>query len=414
MKILEDSLEILKEKFICDRCLGRQFSQLLIGLTNEERGKSIRNIIAMLIDSKSIDYSKIELSNFYGFRFRHNTDFSNLKKPDKCFICNSLLDNLDVFAKKAEKKLKKIEFNNFLVGSKVPADIIEREEKLWEKIGIDYVESIKSEINRELGKRLWKIIRKPVSFKNPDVLIIADFEKNDAEIIINSLYILGYYKKLARGIPQSKWGTPGKYKTSVQEIVAKPIMKATKGKNNSFHGCGREDVNARCLDWRPFVIEIIEPKIRNISFGKIEKQINKSRKVKVSGLKVSNKFTVRRIKSEASDKTYRVLVKFKKPVGKKELKKLKSLVGVISQRTPERVVHRRADLIRRRLVKELKYKQINKKAIELKIKASAGLYIKELITGDKGRTKPSVSEILDNEAIPKDLDVIKIERPKGL
>lgn len=413
MKILEDSLEILKEKFICDRCLGRQFSQLLIGLTNEDRGKSIRSVIAMLIDSKSIDYSKIEPSNFYGFKF-HKTDFSNLKKPDKCFICNNILDNLDVFAKKAEKKLKKIEFNNFLVGSKVPADIIEREEKLWEKIGIDYVESIKSEINRELGKKIWKIIRKPVNFKNPDILIIADFEKNDAEIIINSLYILGYYKKLARGIPQSKWGTPGKYKTSVQEIVAKPTMKATKGKNNSFHGMGREDVDARCLDWRPFVIEIIGPKIRNINFREIERQINKSKKVKVSGLKVSNKFTVRRIKSEASDKTYRVLVKFKKPVEKKELRKLKSLVGVISQRTPERVAHRRADLIRKRSVKDIKYRQINKKTVEFKIKTSAGLYVKELITGDKGRTKPSVSEILDNEAMPKELDVIKIDKPKGL
>ena len=414
MKILENSLEILKEKFICDRCLGRQFSQLLLGLTNEERGKSIRSFSAMLIDGKLIDYSKIEPNNFYGFKFKQNKDFSNLKKPDKCHICNNLLDNLDSFAKKADEKLKKIEFNTFLVGSKVPPEILEKEEKLWEKIGIEFVESIKSEINRELGKKIWRIIKKPVNFKDPNVLVIANFEKNDAEIVINSLYILGYYKKLARGIPQSKWGTPGKYKTSVQEIVAKPIMKVTEGKNNSFHGMGREDVDARCLDWRPFVIEIIEPKIRNINFRKIEKQINKSRKVKVKGLKISNKFTVRRIKSEASDKTYRILVKFKKPIKKQELRKLKNLIGIINQRTPERVVHRRADLIRKRAVKNLNYKYINKKTIELKIKASAGLYVKELVTGDKGRTKPSVSEILNNEAIPKNLDVIKIERPKGL
>ncbi len=48
------------------------------------------------------------------------------------------------------------------------------------------------------------------------------------------------------------------------------------------------------------------------------------------------------------------------------------------------------------------------------MKASSGLYIKELITGDNGRTKPSVSELLEIKAIPKDLDVLKIESPKDL
>ena len=92
------------------------------------------------------------------------------------------------------------------------------------------------------------------------------------------------------------------------------------------------------------------------------------------------------------------------------MKKLKNLIGVIQQRTPERVAHRRADLIRKRVVKELKYKQINKKTIELTVKTTAGLYVKELVTGDKGRTKPSVSELLNVETTPKDLDVIKIEK----
>jgi tRNA pseudouridine synthase 10 len=409
MELIEKSVKIL-EKNLCNNCLGRFFSGLLSGYTNEERGKFIRTLIAMMIDSKSIDYSKIEPSNFFGFKFRINKEFL-VSKPEKCFLCNNLFEELDDYAKKAVKKLKDIEFNNFLVGSVIPAEILGKEEKLWEITGIDYVESIKSEVNRELGKKIWNIIKKPVNFKNPNIVILLDLEKKDIEIKINSLFILGYYKKLKRGFPQCKWGTPGKYKTSIQEMVAKPIMKVTKGKNNYLHGFGREDVDARCLDWRPFVIEIAEPKIRNFNFKDIEKKIDKRIKVKL--LKVSDKFTVRRIKSEMGDKTYRLIVKFKKPVKKNELKKLKSLVGVINQRTPTRVAHRRADLIRKRLVKDLKYKQINKKAIELTVKATSGLYVKELVTGDNGRTKPSVSELL-NEAVPKNLDVIKIERPKNL
>jgi len=219
---------------------------------------------------------------------------------------------------------------------------------------------------------------------------------------------------LKRGVPQCKWGTPGKYKTSIQQIIAKPIMKFTKGKDNSFHGAGREDVDARCLDWRPFVIEINEPKKRYINLKNIEKLINKNKKVNIKGLKFSNKNVVRRIKTETGDKIYRILVKLNKSIEESDLKKLKNLIGVISQRTPKRVAHRRADLIRRRKVKSVKWKQLNRKTIELKIKTSAGLYIKELVTGDKERTKPSVAEILDVEAIPKDLDVIKIEKPKNL
>jgi tRNA pseudouridine synthase 10 len=195
-------------------------------------------------------------------------------------------------------------------------------------------------------------------------------------------------------------------------MVAKPILKVTKGKNNFFHGYGREDVDARCLDWRPFVIEISEPRIRNFNLRKIEKQIDK--RVKIKLLKTADKFTVIRIKTEMGDKTYRVKVKLSKPVEKNELKKLKSLIGLIHQRTPVRVSHRRADLIRKRVVKTLRYRQINKKTIELTVKTNAGLYVKELVTGDTGRTKPSVAELLNVEAKPKDLDVIKIDKPKNL
>ena len=410
--MIEDILKIL-EKPLCDSCLGRFYYGLLAGYSNENKGKIIRTLIAMMIDGKLIDYSKIDSSNFNGFKFKNNKDFIP-KSKEKCFLCNDLFESLDNHSKKAVKKLEKIEYNNFSVGSLVPAEVLNKEEKLWEMTGIEYVESIKFDLNRELRNKIANLVKKPANFEKPDIVLLFDFEKGDVEVKINPLFILGYYKKFDRGIPQSKWGTPGKYKTSVQEIVAKPLMKITEGRENAFHGYGREDIDARCLDWRPFVIEVIEPKVRNFSLKKIEKKINKSKKVSIKLLKVTDKFTVRRIKSEMGDKTYRMIVKFNKPVEKKELKKLKSLIGPISQRTPMRVAHRRADLVRRRLVKELKYKQIDKKTIILTVKGSAGLYVKELVHGDEGRTKPSLAELLNVKAVPKSLDVIKIERPKNL
>ena len=84
---LDKSMKIL-DRYLCNHCLGSQFAGLLTGYSNEQRGKMIRNISAMMIDSENIDYSKIDPSNFYGFRFRENKKFSKkVKKPGKCWMC---------------------------------------------------------------------------------------------------------------------------------------------------------------------------------------------------------------------------------------------------------------------------------------------------------------------------------------
>lgn len=408
-----DKVSKVMERNLCDHCLGRMYSQLLTGYSNNERGRIIRNFIAMLIDSKSVDYSNLDMSNFYGFTFKENKSAVGAGK-EKCWLCNDMFEKVDAMAQKAHRKLSKIDYSNFLVGTRIPIDIAEKENKLWEEVGIEYVESIKSELNREVGKRIEALTGKTAEFKNPEVVVMADFAANDALLQVNSLYVLGYYQKMVRGIPQCKWGTPGKYKSSVQEIIARPFVKSAKGTGNFFHGMGREDIDARCLGWRPFVVEVSEPKIRKIDLRKMEKEIAKSKKIRVRNLKFCNRFTVVRIKSEKGDKSYSVTVLFDRPVAKKDLKKLKGMVGMISQRTPQRVSHRRADLVRKRMLKELDYKVISAKKIQLMVRTAAGMYVKELVSGDSGRTQPSVAGVLGVKATPKDLDVTSVEAPKNL
>ena len=62
-----------------------------------------------------------------------------------------------------------------------------------------------------------------------------------------------------------------------------------------------------------------------------------------------------------------------------------------------------------RTVKEIHYKQLGPKSLELIMKTEAGTYVKEFISGDGGRTKPSVSEFLGVSAVCKELDVIKVK-----
>ncbi|HDM05791.1 MAG TPA: tRNA pseudouridine(54/55) synthase Pus10, partial [Candidatus Aenigmarchaeota archaeon] len=396
MRLLEKVVEILKDGYVCDRCLGRQFSQLLSGLSNEERGRILRYYLAMLIDS-GLEV-KVNKTNFYGIKF-HNRKVK-VRKPKKCSVCLGIFDELKKKVKQIVKELKKYEFETFLIGCKLTPELVEREEKIWSKVGIEWCESIKAEINRELGKEIEKLTGKKMNRRMPDITVIVDLNTDSIELDVRSIFIYGKYQKLVRGIPQTKWKRK-RYRTSVQEIIEKPLLRQTKAERSKFHGSGREDIEVRCLGWRPFVIELIRPKKRKIDLKKIREEINKSKKVKVKDLKFVGREIVRRVKFADHDKTYRAIVTFEKPLS--NLERLRILKGrIIEQQTPIRVLRRRSDKIRKRVVKDLKYKLLGKKKVEFIIKAQAGLYIKELITGDEGRTKPSIAEILQN--IPRKIE----------
>ena len=71
----------------------------------------------------------------------------------------------------------------------------------------------------------------------------------------------------------------------------------------------------------------------------------------------------------------------------------------LAQRTPDRVAHRRADLIRRREVVDVHEPIIetgtdNTTEIELTLRCESGTYVKETIHGDNGRTQPSIASLL--------------------
>jgi tRNA pseudouridine synthase 10 len=80
----------------------------------------------------------------------------------------------------------------------------------------------------------------------------------------------------------------------------------------------------------------------------------------------------------------------------------------VKQQTPTRVAHRRADLTRPKRVKSISWKPLPKGSVEFIIRGEAGLYVKELISGDNGRTRPSFSSVLGTPAKTEELDVVKI------
>ena len=242
--------------------------------------------------------------------------------------------------------------------------------------------------------------------KNPDITVLYDLKKDKVTLNVRSVFIYGKYQKLVRNMPQTTWKTRI-YPVSVQDIIAKPFMKQTEAEVHRLHGCGREDVNVKCLGWRPFILELMNPRRRKVRLTEARTRVNKSSKVKIKDLKLANKRMVTRLKSMKPDKTYRAEIVFEKPL--ENLEQIKTLENsVINQQTPIRVLRRRTDLLRRRRIKDIKYKTLNKRKLELTVTTQTGTYIKELIHGDEGRTQPNIAELINNKVKSIKLDVINI------
>ncbi|MCD6381506.1 MAG: hypothetical protein J7L43_00820, partial [Candidatus Aenigmarchaeota archaeon] len=224
MEKLYKNLRYLLENYcLCDNCLGRTVAQLLHGIDNKERGKVIRYFFGFLSDSNEI---KIKNCNLANVPLRNGREIIQ----EKCYVCRGLLGRINEIAKKVVDKINKsnIEFSTFLVGCKLSNSILKRDEEIRKIVGIEYGESIKREINRGVGKIIESKTKKKFSLQKPELEILIDFRKNKIALKPRSVFIVGYYKKLKRGIPQAKWvledGTK-KYRTSIQEIIEKVVIK---------------------------------------------------------------------------------------------------------------------------------------------------------------------------------------------
>ncbi|HEY3362609.1 MAG TPA: tRNA pseudouridine(54/55) synthase Pus10 [Methanosarcina sp.] len=430
MDVLEISKKILHEGPICDNCLGRQFAKLSTGLSNRERGQALKLTLVLegdrIYKTENNDSLLNELVLCSSFARK---TLGTGGEDEQCWVCLDLFKKIDEWADEAAKALEDLEYSTFLVGTKVSGLLSENEEILWAEVGTAYAEQLKTELNREVGKRIAEKVQKDVDFENPDITITLDLAKNKLELQVRSVYVLGRYRKLIRGIPQTRWPcrkckgkgcescnfTGKQYQESVDELIKEPVIEAFQAIDTAFHGSGREDIDALMLgSGRPFVVEAKFPKRRSTDLEELMRSINEKAagKVEVRELSFVGKGMIETLKSSKADKTYKLKVTFKEPVSEEKLKSsLEALSDIeISQQTPRRVVHRRADLVRKRHVHSIKLDELTEEGYAfITVNCEGGLYVKELISGDEGRTKPSLSELLGIPALVEDLDVVKVD-----
>jgi tRNA pseudouridine synthase 10 len=440
MDILEKALTMLSKNPLCDHCLGRQFALLGYNMENEDRGKALKLSLTLqasaLYSAKNAEgVKRLKVLAVNGFSSEAQDTLHHLKKrvPKKgsskmCFLCEDKFKLFDGLTQKALSALENYEYGSFLVGVELPVAVEEREDEFKAAFSVIYGESIRHEFGRLLGKRIGELTGKTTEYLKPDIAIIVNPFAEKVRLQVNPLFVAGRYRKLVRDIPQSKWfcsscrgkgcekcgGTGKMYPESVEELVSKPLLAAAQGEKTSFHASGREDIDARMLgNGRPFVIEVSKPKKRFLDLKKLEVAVNADAvgKVEVSGFRFSDRDVVRRLKKgESAQKEYRMLIDFENAVSEEGLRLLEEQLSgsSIRQQTPLRVLHRRADLVREKYIYEVKVKKVSLKRAEMKIRCQGGLYVKELVSGDEGRTMPNVSELLGNRAKPLKLDVLNV------
>lgn len=389
-----DGLKHMVRIGICDHCLGRLGGRSTVGQELSDVGASLRE----QVEDRDI--------NMKGAR----------EREPWCPFCENLFEEAKVLADLIAEGLQGYEFDRLQLGAQFPKDQTENEDQLRKRFGATGSAPLKSSLMDEVSRCL---LRENKGFNlvndKPQILALIDLLTLNINLDIRSHYIYGRYRKLERGIPQTRWpcrsckgrgcekcdGTGQQYPNSVQALVGDPLLELYDSSNHAFHGMGREDIDVRCLGrGRPFIIELKNPRKRIVPMQEVMKLINDlaEGKIEVDSMRDSQRSEVVRVKDTPAEKSYRICFTVKplennedndlSGLKKAELQELcvqrglkkggtkadlierlqtvqvpdadmitKILLDmegtVLEQRTPKRVAHRRADKIRKRRVMEV-------------------------------------------------------------
>ncbi len=249
------------------------------------------------------------------------------------------------------------------------------------------------------------------------------------QITREPVLVAGRYVKHARNLSQSPWAVGGQRfgATSVEEIIVDVIKQRMGGGGTpppppapapapalspaplavTFMSAGREDMDVRMLgDGRPFVLEVANARRTQFdaaAYAAMAAAMSASHGelVEVRDLRPSSAEELAAVKRSAASKrkSYVCVVGLSSHVTPAQLAALDAAANlVVLQRTPVRVLHRRSQLTRRKTVFCMRTEFLNSRFFILRLQSSAGMYIKEFVHGDLGRTVPSVGQLLGCDA----------------
>ena len=388
----DDGLDNLVKLGACNYCIARLSGKLFTWNDAEQLGASLRD-------------SSI------------NRGTSNNEKVEYCPFCEDLFVDIEAIAEQVANQLSEFEFKKLQLGAHFAKDQVVAEDDLRTQFGATGSQALKSAFNDALSTQLSEKLGDAALVKEqPEVMLLIDTLTLEPSIELRSLYLYGRYRKLERGIPQTRWpcrackgrnegcesceGTGQQYATSVQDQIGEPLRAAFDARDTAFHGMGREDIDVRCLGrGRPFVIEMKSPKRRYADLAEMTELVNSTSagRVEINELRQSRRSEVARIKGTDADKSYTIRFKIDGECDSAKVEDtIASLEGVtLEQQTPQRVAHRRADKVRKRKVTSITNITTDGDEAQMEVRVESGTYVKELVHSDEGRTVPSIAGLLE-------------------
>lgn len=392
---------------LCDRCLGRR----LIGAAGAEPQRGAA---------------------------REARSWPEVAEKD-CPVCEGAFAESAEWLRAALEAARPYGFKTFQAGTKFPGPCEGLEREVSAAMGQEKVgESIRTEANRWLAAELARATGATTSPEGrPDLVVEVDTRYWTARAEANAAFVKGRYNKTRRDIPQTHWpcrrcqgrgcwecnDTGVTYAESVEDAIGDPAEPLFGATGHSFHGAGREDIDALMLGTgRPFVLELKDPRRRAADLAELERRINAESArsgVAVRDLRMAAPEEVAEIKEGEYGKEYLAHCLAGSPLSRAKVEEIAAqLTGTtLDQRTPDRVAHRRADLVRKRRLHKVTLEAMEADPgvrFSLRVHAESGTYIKEMVSGDEGRTTPSFAQLAGVPVKVEFLDVVAIldDRPK--
>ncbi|KAF6246561.1 pseudouridine synthase [Nitrosopumilus sp. b3] len=372
-KIIPIANQILKKYPLCDNCLGRLFSKTLRLSSNKLLGKKL-----------------------------------NQNSTKKCHICKNLFENLNYFLKLMLDTSSNYSFDTFSVGVMIKPSIVDRDDLIRSQYKLKGIDSIKTDVARELAKSFSRKTKKNIDTQNPDVTFTVNLKDDSINLYSKSITFSGRYVKTMRGIPQKQKSCEncsGKgcrmcdfhgisEFESIEGQISKFLFEKIGGTTAKFTWIGGEDKSSLVLGTgRPFFVKLQNPLKRTLKLTSF-----KTDSLKISNLKLVHE-------SPKNPLKFNSLIQLKistySDVDSKSLKKLKIL-----EKQPV-VVYDKSGKRSEKKIFFIKYKKNSKNTFTLTLKTQGGLPVRRFIDGDD--VTPGISQILDNTCKCNEFDFSDIE-----
>jgi len=373
-KIIPIANQILKKHELCDNCLGRLFSKKLHLSSNKLLGKKLHK---------------------------------NRISTKKCYICKNLFENLNHFLKIMIDVSSDYSFQTFSVGAIIKPSIVDRDDCIRSQFKLRGIDSIKTDITKELSKSFSKKTKHVVENRNPEFTFTLNFKDESCQIHSKSITLSGRYIKRIRGLSQKQKSCDncsGKgcrfcnfhgisEFDSIEGMISQFIFEKMGGTIAKFTWIGGEDKPSLVLGkGRPFFVKLQNPHKRKL---KLTSKIFNS--LKINNLKIVSDSPKKPLKFISSIK---MRISTESVIEIKNMKKLKDLT-----KSPV-VVYDVSGKRSEKNIFSVKYKKTSQNEFSLFLKADGGLPIKRFVNGDN--VSPGVSSIINNHCKCLEFDFLDI------